>query len=216
MNTRVNKNHWYDGLFYDLLIAPHQDQAFASVRGMITDGSTVLDVGCGTGRLAFQLAATCTRIDAVDPSRRNIAVARRRLRETSPGRVRFHHHDALGFLAETRDRFDFATVSYVLHEINEDQRTLFLTALSGAARQIILVDYLVPRHADIRTVFNEMVEFAAGSDHYRNFRSFLAQGGLTGLLRRTGLDILRELKHQPPSTHVILAARRDVQEDDPA
>jgi SAM-dependent methyltransferase len=212
MNTTENKNHWYDGLLYDLLVAPHQDRAFASVRGLITDGSTVIDVGCGTGRLAFQLADACKSIDGVDPSMRNIAVARRRLRETSTDRVRFHHIDALGFLAEARDRFDYATVSYVLHEIGEGERALFLNALSAAAHRVILVDYLVPRQADIRKVFNDVVEFAAGADHYRNFRSFLAQGGLTGLVEKTGLHVLRELRHQPPSTHVVLAARSEFAE----
>ncbi len=49
----TNKDHWYDGQFFDRFIAPNQDNVFARVREIITDGSSVLDVGCGTGRLAF-------------------------------------------------------------------------------------------------------------------------------------------------------------------
>ena len=55
-----NKNHWYDGLFYDKIIAPNQDRAFQIVKSLINKNSSVLDVGCGTGRLAFQLVKTLT------------------------------------------------------------------------------------------------------------------------------------------------------------
>ncbi|MCX6144393.1 MAG: class I SAM-dependent methyltransferase, partial [Ignavibacteriales bacterium] len=74
-----NKDHWYDGRFYDLVIAPNQDTIFAQVRGIIWNGSTVLDVGCGTGRLAFQLADKCKKVDGVDLSKRNIDVANGKL-----------------------------------------------------------------------------------------------------------------------------------------
>jgi ubiquinone/menaquinone biosynthesis C-methylase UbiE len=177
-----NKNHWYDGLFYDLLIAPNQDGAFVHVKNFIAEGSTMLDVGCGTGRLAFQLADKCDTIDAIDPSERNISIARRKLAVKPTYRVRFHHADALGFLAEKSVRFDYATISYVLHEIEERERNALLRALSSVARNIIIVDYLVPQPRDHWRMLNTMVEFAAGWGHYRNFKSFIAGNGLKGLL----------------------------------
>lgn len=48
-----NKNHWYDGWFYDKIIAPNQDKAFASVKSLIEEKANVLDVGTGTGDYYF-------------------------------------------------------------------------------------------------------------------------------------------------------------------
>ncbi len=205
-----NKNHWYDGLFYDFLIAPNQDRAFVHVRDFIGDGSTLLDVGCGTGRQVFQLANKCKKIDGIDPSVRNINVARRKLASKPVNGVEFHHADALAFLARKSRRFDYATLSYVIHEIEEKERNTLLQTLSSAARKLIIVDYLVPQPRDGRRMLNEVVECMAGSDHYRNFKSFVAGNGLTGLLERAGLTVLSEQKNDPPSSHIVLAVGQSV------
>jgi SAM-dependent methyltransferase len=202
-----NKNHWYDGLFYDVLIAPNQDKAFAHVKNLIATGSTVLDVGCGTGRLALQLADKCNGIDGIDPSSRNIDVAVHRRMRKGTEKVRFHHADALGFLQKSSRQFDYATMSYVLHEIDEHDRSPLLEALLSAARSIIIVDYLVPQ-PQTRRLFNTAVEFAAGPIHYKNFKSYIAGSGLTGAIERTGLRILHELKDDPPSSHIVMTAER--------
>jgi SAM-dependent methyltransferase len=207
MNLK-NKNHWYDGMFYDLVIAPNQDRTFAHVKDFIADGSTLLDVGCGTGRLVFQLADKCDSIDGIDPSVRNINIARRRLAESPTDKVRFHHTDALGFLAEKNIRFDYATISYVIHEVEGQERNQLLQKLASVARTIIIVDYLVPQPRNRRKILNEAVEFIAGSSHYSNFKSFVAGNGVTGLLERTGLTVLNELKNDPPSSHIVLATRK--------
>jgi SAM-dependent methyltransferase len=206
-NNMTNKNHWYDGQFYDHFIAPHQDAAFAHLRRMIPAGSTVLDVGCGTGRLAVQLTDRCESIDAIDLSTRNINVARRTLQKGAKGNIRFHHVDVLQFLEEDRRQFDIATMSYVIHEIEESQRTRILQALSVSARSIILVDYLVPQPPGFGKWLNTAVEFAAGIDHHRNFRSFVKANGLRGLAERAGLEALAEQKDDPPSTHILQLAR---------
>jgi SAM-dependent methyltransferase len=203
----TNKNHWYDGQFYDRFIAPHQDAAFAHLRRMVPAGSTVLDVGCGTGRLAAQLTDRCESIDAIDLSVRNINVAQRNLQKGAKGNIRFHHTDVLQFLEEDRRQFDIATMSYVIHEIEESQRTRILQALSVGARRIILVDYLVPQPPGFGKWLNTAVEFAAGSDHYRNFRSFVKANGLRGLAERAGLEVQAEQKDDPPSTHILQVAR---------
>ncbi len=67
-----NKNHWYDGKFYDILIAPNQDRAFNIAINLIKEQSSVIDVGCGTGRLSFQLKDRCKVVDGIDLSERNI------------------------------------------------------------------------------------------------------------------------------------------------
>ena len=53
-----NKNHWYDGWFYDTIIAPNQDKLFGQIKDLVGSQSTVIDVGCGTGRLEFSLSTS--------------------------------------------------------------------------------------------------------------------------------------------------------------
>ncbi len=60
----------------------------AIVRGGLTNGSRVLEVGCGTGKLTESLAAHQLNVDAVDPGPRMIEQAKRRV--GGRGDVRFH------------------------------------------------------------------------------------------------------------------------------
>lgn len=50
-----SKYHWYDGLFYDKLIAPNQDKMIGKIKKLIEQDSEILDAGCVTGRLEFIL-----------------------------------------------------------------------------------------------------------------------------------------------------------------
>ncbi len=186
----MNKNHWYDGRFYDAFIAPNQDPAFAHVMEIVNEGSTVLDVGCGTGRLAFRLAGKCSRVDGLDPSSRNIDIARAKLESLAGGQLQFHHADAVEFVSNRAGKYDYAVISYVIHEIESGDRAEILGILSAAARRIILVDYAVPQPAGVRRAFDDLVELAAGWNHYRNFRSFVEEGGLSGLVKRAGLSFV--------------------------
>lgn len=36
----INKNHWYDGWFYDLFIAPNQDRLFGQIIKLIEPSLT--------------------------------------------------------------------------------------------------------------------------------------------------------------------------------
>jgi len=67
-----NKNHWYDGWFYDSFIAPNQDKLFGQIKNLIEPDSRIIDVGCGTGRLEFALADKCRSVLRIDLSKRNI------------------------------------------------------------------------------------------------------------------------------------------------
>ena len=60
----------------------------AIVRGGLTNGSRVLEVGCGTGKLTEFLAARELNVEAVDPGPRMIEQAKRRV--GGRGDVRFH------------------------------------------------------------------------------------------------------------------------------
>lgn len=199
-----NKNHWYDGKIYDKLIAPNQDKSFQIVRSIVTENSSVLDVGSGTGRFAFQLSDKCRIIDGIDLSRRNIDLANSRLLKNSLPGVSFHHADVQDYLKDKNKHYDFAVISYVLHEMDESERKVVLSKLSDSADRMIIVDYLYPRPRVFWSILNEAVEFMAGRDHYRNFRSFVKNGGIAGLVGSTGLQVVDEIKNNPATSHVVL------------
>jgi SAM-dependent methyltransferase len=57
-------------------------------RGALREGSSVLEIGCGTGKLTEMLVERGLRIDAVDPGPNMLAVARRRV--AAAAAVTFH------------------------------------------------------------------------------------------------------------------------------
>jgi SAM-dependent methyltransferase len=57
-------------------------------RGGLSGGASVLEVGCGTGKLTEMLVERGLRVDAVDPGPNMLAVARRRVGAAAP--VTFH------------------------------------------------------------------------------------------------------------------------------
>ncbi len=206
----ANKDHWYDGWLYDTWIAPNQDHLFEQVKRLIKPGSTVIDVGCGTGRLAFMLAETCTTVMGIDLSVRNIRRADRTLsRNPHPG-ILFEHKSAADILSERGKHYDYAVMTYVLHEVPEHLRAGLLRDVFGIADTIILGDYLVPRPEGFRSYLNHVVEFFAGRDHYRNFKTFVTLGGLPGLAKTLPLRTLHEVRDTPETAHiVVLTALRE-------
>jgi SAM-dependent methyltransferase len=199
-----NKDHWYDGLFYDKLIAPNQDKSFAQLKSLIEPNSTLLDAGCGTGRLAFQIADRCSKVDGIDLSIKNVKLANKRLSDSNFINVTFHHADVTQFLSGKNRNYDYAVLSYVIHEVDIGLRIEILKLLSKAADKIIIIDYLAPRPKGFWSGLNEIVEFIAGKDHYRNFKSFIAGGGIYGILEQSGLKIVKEVKNIPATSHIIV------------
>jgi len=199
-----NKDHWYDGLFYDRIIAPNQDRAYRIVKSIVTENSTLLDVGCGTGRLAFQLEDMFSRYDGIDLSKRNIDSANKNRSSKFSNKIFFHHYDVLGFLKLKNRHYDFAVISYVIHEIDKDERENILLEISKSVNKIIIIDYLYPRPNSFWNFLNEVVEFVAGRNHYKNFKSYIKSGGIVGLAERTGLRIVKEIKNTPSTTHIVV------------
>ncbi len=202
-----NKDHWYDGLFYDKLIAPNQDRAYAVVKDLIEDNSTLLDAGCGTGRLAFNFDDKLKSYTGVDLSIKNIEVARKNLQKFDSQKIEFYHAELLAFIKKANRKFDYAVMSFVIHEINEESRIAILQALANTAEKVILIEYSAPRPKNFWSALNEVVEFVAGKEHYRNFKTFIAGGGIEGLALQSGLKIVDQVKNSPSSTHIAVLTK---------
>ncbi len=203
----ANKDHWYDGLFYDIFIAPNQDNAFNIIKPFIAENSTVCDVGCGTGRFAFKFKDNFRKIDGLDFSKRNIDRAEKNLLKNPSDKINFYHSDAVSFFQSNNKHYDYALISFVIHEIKEKHREKILKVLSESADNVIVIDYLYPRPLAFWTFQNEAVEFFAGMDHYRNYKTYLANKGIKGLAEKTGLKIVNEIQNKPATSHIVVLTK---------
>jgi SAM-dependent methyltransferase len=197
-----NKDHWYDGWFYDTIIAPNQDRMFREIKNVIKPDSTIVDVGCGTGRFSFFVADKVKKVVAIDLSKKNIDKANKTLSKNPNTKISFHH-TKLSDLLTQKLHFDYAVMTYVIHEVNPEERVTLLKEMSEIADQIIIGDYLVPAKKGFWNFLNEVVEYLAGSEHYTNYKHFAANGGLRSLANSADLKIINELINKPVTSQIL-------------
>jgi len=204
-----NKNHWYDGWFYDKIIAPNQDRIFKEIKNVIEPNSSVIDVGCGTGRFSFTVSDKVAKVVGLDLSKKNIDKANQILSIKNNSKISFHHTN-LSTLISENNHFDYAVMTYVIHEVNPSERITLLKEMSQIADQIIIGDYLVPVKRGFWSLLNEVVEFLAGNEHYSNFKHFIANNGLAGLVDNAGLKIIFETKNKPATSQLLVLTKERI------
>lgn len=196
MNKFKNKNHWYDGAFYDIMVAPNQTKLFEQIKQLIAEQSSVIDVGCGTGYLPFVLADKCKSVTGIDLSKRNIDKANKNLKLSGLKSIRFVHTPLEQLDPKGLVRFDYATITYVIHEIDEHERLPLLESMFRVADTVIIGDYLTPQPRSYSGFITEIVEFIAGRSHYRNFKNFQRNGGLNELITKGNFELITEINNE--------------------
>ena len=185
-----DKFHWYDGWFYDKFIAPNQDATFRIMQAMMDKDATIVDVGCGTGRFVLQAAEHFNSVVGIDLSSRNIKLANKHLSKTKRLNISFIHGNAENLQNHIEKKFDYSTISYVIHEMPIEVRIKILRTLKEISDEIIIGDYFVPQPFNQRGLSNKIAEVLAGRDHFNNFKSFVKNGGLPGLIEEAGMSIV--------------------------
>jgi len=198
-----NKNHWYDGWFYDKVIAPNQDRLFSEIKKIIEPNSSVIDVGCGTGRFSFSVVDKVAKVVGIDLSKKNIDKANQTLTKNTNSKITFYHTNISDLISKNL-HFDYAVMTYVIHEVNPEDRITLLKEMAQIADKIIIGDYLVPVNKGFWSTLNEVVEFLAGKEHYCNFKNFVADNGLYRLIDKTELKVIREIKNKPATSHLVV------------
>jgi len=202
-----NKNHWYDGWFYDTFIAPNQDKLFRQIKNLIDAQSEIIDVGCGTGRLAFKLSGKSKAILGIDLSKRNIDRAQRSLFRHPNDNITFQHRNLSEIIKEDQAHFDYAVLTYVIHEVAEEERLKLLHEMAQVADKIIIGDYQVPKPNGFAGRLSEIIEYVAGAEHYRNYKSYMADGGIYHLADKAGLKIITEIINQTSTNHIVVLGK---------
>ena len=153
-------------------------------------------------RLPIELIKYCEYIY----QKKNIDKANQILSKNPNERISFLHTN-LSTLISQNSHFDYALMTYVIHEVNEEERVKLLKDISHVADKIIIGDYLVPRPDGFWAVLNEVVEFVAGSEHYRNYKNYVRNGGLQDLADKAGLKIIQEIKNKPSTSHLVVLTK---------
>lgn len=197
------KDHYYDGWLYHLFVDPVLGRVRRLVRDQVTAGSSLIDIGCGTGELLFSLADRCSELVGVETSSRMWSYANRRAQEQSHSNLRFILGDGAELRDFPTDYFDYATACMVLHEMDVSQRFRVLREMQRLARNLLLVDYRVPPPANFAVVICRIIERLAGQHHYRNYLSFTRDGGLSTLLETLKLGVHREVPFHNRCLHLL-------------
>jgi ubiquinone/menaquinone biosynthesis C-methylase UbiE len=157
-------------------------------------GSAVLDIGCGTGQyLALYRRLRCN-LYGLDLSPAMLRVARSRLGADA--------HLQLGdasCMPYGDSAFDLVVAMLALHEMKPATRSRVMGEMIRVLRpggRMLVIDFHpgpIRGFEGWRTKAIIFVsEIAAGREHFRNQRKFLAAKGLQPLIRQNGLQVVRQ------------------------
>lgn len=181
-----SKDLRFYGRIYHWLLDPPLAEARQVAAGLIPPGATVLDIACGTGLLCAALAEKGCHVTGLDLSRRMVRYAETHRRSDE---VKFILGDAADLSAFADQEFDFATLLFLLHELPHETRRRVLAEALRVAGRALIIDSVSPLPQNPGGRGIRSVEATFGRDHYYHFKSFLAGGGIPGLLGAAGTPV---------------------------
>ena len=197
--------------FYDTLVEPPNVvlRKIGLEMWPPREGMKVLEVGCGTGtNLLLYENAGCD-VFGIDLSPAMLEVARSKLSERADLRMA----DAAE-MPYADDSFDIVTAFLTLHEMPTATRAAVMAEMVRVVDRdgrLLLIDY---RSGPIRfpkgwllKAFIVSMDVAAGREHFRNYRDFLAREGLPGLISSHGLSVETEKVVSAGNMHAYVARK---------
>jgi len=179
---RAPRSRFYDGLLYGRLMDPLLAGLHGFVAEQVDAGMTVLDVGCGTGDLAFRMASDAREVVGVELSPKMVAFANQRLTRQPQENLSFVLGDITTALADVADHhFDIATMVMMVHEMPADARGPVMREAARVAKKVLCVDFRVPMPWSITGVRNRFFEAIAGPEHFSAYRDFTRRGGIAAI-----------------------------------
>ena len=159
-----------------------------------TKGMSILDVGCGTGsHLELYQRYKCN-LYGLDLSPSMLNVARKRLGDST----QLDLGDAMDMPYED-DMFDLVISMLSLHEMSSATRSAVLKEIMRVLKndgRILLIDFHTGPYQPLAGWVSKLIiffsELAAGWEHFRNHRDFLAMGGLSALINQHHLKVEKQ------------------------
>jgi 2-polyprenyl-3-methyl-5-hydroxy-6-metoxy-1,4-benzoquinol methylase len=176
-------------LIYRIIIDPLLSAVRDGVLGKITPGESVIDIACGNGTLALEIASVSKDVTAIDLDATMIAYATARKTRLNIINTTFIAADASSLSAYPDKHFGTAVTTMAIHQFDTEVTLKVMKEMKRVASRAIIADYNIPlpRSAAGRLAYG--IEWLAGGDHFRNFRNFMAKGGLSHFTHQSGLTI---------------------------
>ena len=153
----------------------------------------ILEVACGTGTLSHLLAKKGFNVLALDNSSSMIRQTYNKIHDSSSGRVTAIHGDAstMPFYSAS---FDAVIMQLGLHEMENKIRMKSGREIIRVAKKdavFVLFDFAPTNKWSYSKFILTIIEFIAGTDHYRNGRRFIKDGGILSFLENLNLEIVK-------------------------
>lgn len=182
---------WYDKLFEPI----NRGLRVLGLRLFVPKkGMAILDVGCGTGlHLDLYRKYQCA-MHGIDPSPSMLGIAQERLGDAA----KLHLGDASDMPYEDGS-FDLVMAMLALHEMNQATRSSVMHEMKRVLKpggRMLLIDFhpgpIRPLQGWLTKLIITVSEIAAGRQHFRNYRQFLAIKGLPTLISEHNLVIEKQ------------------------
>jgi demethylmenaquinone methyltransferase/2-methoxy-6-polyprenyl-1,4-benzoquinol methylase len=154
----------------------------------------VLDIGCGTGAYLEHYQRAGCNVSGIDQSPSMLQVARNRLGESAD----LYMGDASNMPYQDKE-FDLIVMSTVLHEMPRAVRSAVINEAKRTLKEdgrILLIDFhpgpIRALKGWLHKIIITFVEFAAGGEHFRNYRDFIANKGLPAIASAHSLSVDKE------------------------
>lgn len=201
----------YSAMFYDRLLSPFIQPIRNRVIKIIKQYQykTILDVCCGTGDQLKQLKVHGFDAEGIDISAAMLDIAKK-------GKIKAicKHQDA-SKMDYVDAKFSLTMTAFALHEKGHATARKIveeMVRVTSEGGDILIVDYeLSEKTSTLSKILIYFIEWLAGGEHYRNFRSYIKKGGIPALLPD---NIFTEVKRYYFAQHgVVLLLLRKEKED---
>ena len=168
---------------------------FAPAFAGMTIGDKVLDVCCGTGAQVIRYGLYGIEAIGIDNDPKMINLASANLMKSQLMNVSFQLADATE-LPFPDNHFDYSSITFGLHDKDKPIRDRVIGEMKRVVKhngKFIFIDFVVPLHKNMWGLVARTVEFLVGGEHYRGFKNYINNGGLSVILKEHSIREIRRI-----------------------
>lgn len=143
-----------------LLTGGSLERAYERLAGNVTNGSKVLDIGCGTGALTMRAAQRGAAVKGIDVNPQMLEIARRRVAGAGlDGKVELNEAGIAELGGEVAQSYDVITSGLCFSELSEDELSFTLREAMRLLKPggvLLVADEVVPESLTMK-ILNSLI-----------------------------------------------------------